>query len=135
MVLQTKLTGFQKLKDLYIANNFFQVYREYDVCRNRKLTIQFAMHKGGLAVHLGRDKLYQKLNTSFYWPKMQQDIYKYIKHCSFYQSNKGTTQNIGLHLHLQILKSIWEDLSINFVLGLPRTRSGVDSVIVVVNVY
>ncbi|KAJ9546644.1 hypothetical protein OSB04_019187 [Centaurea solstitialis] len=83
--------------------------------------------------HVGRDRTLQLVQSSYFWPTMRNEVDRFIKRCKISQVSKGTATNAGLYLPLPIPLQPWVDISMDFVLGLPCTQRGNDSVFVVVD--
>ena len=67
------------------------------------------------------------------WPKMFRDVNRFTNRCSTCRKAKSKAQSQGLYMPLPIPYQPWEDISMDFVLGLPRTTNGKDFVFVVVD--
>lgn len=64
---------------------------------------------------------------------MKQQISKFVQQCAICQVAKETTQNSRLYSPLPILTTIWEDLSMNFVVGLSKTQWHFGSILIVID--
>jgi len=83
---------------------------------------------GGLAGHFSIDKTYEQLNRFYLWLKMRSEVEKYVKTCKVCQYAKGRSQNTDLYVLLPIPDRSWDMVSMDFVLGLPKTQRGNDSI-------
>ena len=89
-------------------------------------------HGGGLAGHFGVTKTLEIIKEHFYWPKMHGDVQAIIARCGTCQRAKSHFKP-GLYTPLPTPEQPWEDLSMDFIVALPRTQRGKDSIMVVVD--
>jgi hypothetical protein len=90
-------------------------------------------HGGGLMGHFDVKKMEDVLAAHFFWPRMRRDVERYISRCTTCNKAKSRLNPHGLYMPLPVPRAPWEDISMHFVLGLPRTKRGRDSGIVVVD--
>ena len=89
-------------------------------------------HEGGLMGHFGVSKTLDILHEHFFWPHMKHDVHKFCDRCLVVKKAKSKVMHHGLYTPLSIPNSPWIDISMDFVLGLPRSKKGKDSIFVVV---
>ena len=84
--------------------------------------------------HFGSLKTYELLARSFYWPKMIRTVKRYVGTCDVCQRSKATNvATQGLFKPLPIPTGRWTDITLDFVGALPKTNSGFDTIMVVVD--
>jgi hypothetical protein len=66
---------------------------------------------------------------------MRHDVQRHIGCCIFCLKAKSRLNPHGLYTPLPIPHVPWEDISMDFVLGLPRSQKGRDSIFVVVDCF
>jgi hypothetical protein len=64
---------------------------------------------------------------------MKKDVQRICDKCIPCRKAKSRTQPHGLYTPLPVLKEPWVDISMDFILGLPRSKQGRDSIFVVVD--
>jgi hypothetical protein len=92
-------------------------------------------HRGGLPGHFGHEKTFAQLASSYYWPCMRVEVKKFVNNCKICQYAKGKKQNIGLYQPFPIPERPWDAIRMDFLLGLPRTQRGNDSIFLVVDIF
>ena len=99
----------------------------------RKLIFQ-APHESPYSIHLGNTKMYMELKERFWWPNMKRDIVEYIARCDVCSRVKAEHQKpAGMLQPLPIPDWKWDKIGMDFIIGLPRTKSCYNSIWVVVD--
>jgi hypothetical protein len=117
-----------------------RLYGNLEKCRFYKDKVIFlgyvvSKNAGGLMGHFGREKTLLMLADHFYWPRMRRDVDKFVKRCITCNKSKSKLMPRGLYSPLPTPTIQWEDISMDFVLGLPRTKRGHDSIFVVADIF
>jgi hypothetical protein len=91
-------------------------------------------HDAAIAGHLGEEKTLASVKQRYFWPKMARDVLRYVKTCDSCQRNKPANRRPAGPLQpLPIPEGRWEDISMDFIVELPRTKQGYDAILVVVD--
>ncbi|XP_074314198.1 uncharacterized protein LOC141649405 [Silene latifolia] len=90
------------------------------------------VHSNGLAGHFGVQKTLDILQDQFHWPIMERGVQAVIRRCSTCQKSKSSFLP-GAYTPLPVPDKPWEDISMDFIVALPRTQRGKDSILVVVD--
>jgi len=91
-------------------------------------------HHSRFSIHPGSTKMYQDLKPRFWWTRMKREIARYVSECDVCRRVKADHLKSADQLHpLPIPSWKWEDIHMDFIVGLPRTQKGNDSIWVIVD--
>jgi hypothetical protein len=91
-------------------------------------------HNSAYSIHLGTTKMYLDLKTRYWWRGMKKEIAQYVAWCDTCQRTKAEHQRpAGLLQPLPVPKWKWEEIGMDFIIGLPRTQKGNDSIWVIID--
>ena len=83
--------------------------------------------------HSGFLRTYKRVASKVYWKGMKNDIKSFVEKCAICQQNKYQALSpSGLLQPLPIPHQIWDDVSMDFIEGLPKSE-GFDAILVVVD--
>jgi hypothetical protein len=91
-------------------------------------------HLSRYSIHPRSTKMYQDLKQHYWWTKMKIEIVRYVASCDTCIRVKVVHMKTARPLQsLPIPTWKWEDISMDFIVGLPRTTKGFDSIWVVID--
>ncbi|WVZ97594.1 hypothetical protein U9M48_043116, partial [Paspalum notatum var. saurae] len=86
-------------------------------------------HTSMITMYPGSNKMYQDLKQKFWWTRMKREITKYVFECDVCQRVKADhLKPTGILQPLAVPAWIWEDVHMDFIMGLPHTQKGYDSI-------
>ena len=144
VIMQNSSLMHEGYKEQYVDDpNFQNIYHRLSL-GNENENIDFHMHDG-LLYHLGKlyipkgerndpiredhtycilghfgvGKTLANLQRYCYWPKMQENVSKYIRGCMLCNVSKPSNKKLGLYMPFSFPIRPWENISMDFVRGLP----------------
>jgi predicted aspartyl protease/transposase InsO family protein len=118
---------------LYFRSNLnWRLYVPNDKTLREQLLAEH--HDSPLAGHMGLAKTYGNLADHFYWPGMQQTVERYVSSCSVCLSTKHSNRLPAGLLHpIDVPLQRFENISLDFVTGLPKSKKGNDAITVIID--
>jgi ribonuclease HI len=90
-------------------------------------TILKEAHDSAYSIHPGSTKIYQDLKQRYWWYGMKKDVATHVALCDVCPRVKAEYQRpAGLLQPLKVPEWKWEEIGMDFIVGLPRTRDGYD---------
>jgi hypothetical protein len=86
------------------------------------------------SIHPRSSKMYHDLRQQLWWIRMKRENAHYVSECDTYQKvNADYMKPRGLLQPLSIPEWKWDDISMDFIVGLPLTTRKFDSIWVIVD--
>jgi hypothetical protein len=91
-------------------------------------------HLSKFSMHPGSTKMYHDLKPLYWWTRMKRKIARYVSECDTCQRIKAShLKSAGALQPLSIPLWKWDDISMDFIVGLPSTSRHHDSIWVIVD--
>jgi hypothetical protein len=91
-------------------------------------------HRSQYSIHPGTNKMYQDLKKKIWWTRMKREIANYVSECDTCRGVKADHLRPAGNLQpLSIPEWKWENIYMDFIVGLPRTSHGYNSIWVIMD--
>jgi hypothetical protein len=91
-------------------------------------------HCSRYSIHPRTNKMYQNLKKNFWWTRMKREIARYVSECDTCRMVKADHLRPAENLQpLSIPEWKWENICMDFIVGLPCTSHGYNSIWVIVD--
>jgi hypothetical protein len=105
------------------------VQKDFELC----CKIMDEAHCLWYSIHPGTNKMYQDLKN-FWWTQMKREIAKYVSECDTCRRVKADHLRPAGNLQpLSIPEWKWENIYMDFIVGLPRTSRGYNPIWVIMD--
>jgi hypothetical protein len=86
------------------------------------------------SIHPGSTKMYDDIRQQFWWRTMKRETARYVSECDTYRKVKADYMKPGGLLEpLSILEWKWDDISMDFIVGLSMTACKFHSIWVIMD--
>ena len=120
---------FKISQDLILHNGRIWLPRELPITS----TLLLEYHTTPTGGHAGIAKTLARISKNYSWPGIREDVKQFVTNCLDCQMTKYETQKeAGLLCPLPVPRRPWEDLSLDFIVGLPPYQ-GHTTILVVVD--
>jgi hypothetical protein len=93
------------------------------------------LHDNIVGGHSGCLATYQRVKRLFWWKGLKSDVKLFVQQCAVCQHAKSERVLYpGLLQPLPVTQGAWQDLTMDFIEGLPKSE-GCDTILVVVDRY
>jgi hypothetical protein len=93
-------------------------------------------HDSNYSIYPGSTKMYHDLKSRYWWYGMKRAGAEYVAQCDNYQRVKAEHQRLaGLLQPWKIPQWKWEEISMDFIVGLSTTQSHYDSIWVIIDCF
>ena len=125
----TRHVGYSWVQNRLLRNGKLVVPRQSALTG----VIMREFHNSQLGGHGGVLKTQKRIVEVFFWEGLMSDIRRYAAACHVCQRHKYSTLSpSGLLQPLPVPEKVWEDISLDFVEGLPKSE-GISAILVVVD--
>ncbi|GJR29660.1 putative reverse transcriptase domain-containing protein [Tanacetum coccineum] len=99
-----------------------------------RTVIMYESYKSKYSIHLGSDKMYQDMKKLYWWPNIKADIATYVSKCLTCAKVKAEHQRpSGLLVQPEIRQWKWDNITMDFIMKLPKSSQGYDTIWVIVD--
>ncbi|GKB23577.1 putative reverse transcriptase domain-containing protein [Tanacetum coccineum] len=99
-----------------------------------RTVIMHESYKLKYSIHSGSEKMYQDMKKLYWWPNMKVNIATYVSKCLTCTKVKAEHQRpSGLLVQPDIPQWKWDNITIDFVMKLPKSSYGYDTIWVIVD--
>ncbi|GJR35801.1 putative reverse transcriptase domain-containing protein [Tanacetum coccineum] len=134
-ILMENLHGLEQQMEKKEGESLYFMDRIWvPLARGMRTVVMDEVHKSKYSVHPGADKMYYDLRDMYWWPGMKRDIATYVSKCLTCSKVKAEHQRpSGLLQQPEIPEWKWDKITMDFITKLPRSKSGHDTIWVIVD--